>query len=123
MCEMLTRWGELFHNIIYEYQVIMLYTLNILQFYLSVVCMCTQSLQSCPALCIPMDYSPLAPLSKRLSRQEYWSTLLRPPPGDLLNPGIEPRHLLCLLQCKQILYPLSCLGATHQLYLNKNENK
>ena len=25
------------------------------------------------------------------SRQEYWSGLPRPPPGDLPNPGIEPR--------------------------------
>ena len=25
------------------------------------------------------------------SRQEYWSGLPCPPPGDLLNPGIEPR--------------------------------
>ena len=24
------------------------------------------------------------------SRQEYWSGLPFPPPGDLLNPGIEP---------------------------------
>ena len=24
------------------------------------------------------------------SRQEYWSGLLCPPPGDLSNPGIEP---------------------------------
>ena len=24
------------------------------------------------------------------SRQEYWSGLLFPPPGDLYNPGIEP---------------------------------
>ena len=24
------------------------------------------------------------------SRQEYWSGLPCPPPGDLLNPGIEP---------------------------------
>ena len=23
-------------------------------------------------------------------RQEYWKELLFPPPGDLLNPGIEP---------------------------------
>ena len=34
-----------------------------------------------------------APLSMGLSRQEYWSGLLCPPPGDLLNPGIEPRSL------------------------------
>ena len=25
-----------------------------------------------------------------LSRQEYWSGLPFPPPGDLLDPGIEP---------------------------------
>ena len=32
-----------------------------------------------------------APLSMRFSRQEYWSGLPRPPPGDLPNPGIKPR--------------------------------
>ena len=31
-----------------------------------------------------------APLSIELSRQEYWSGLLFPFPGDLLNPEIEP---------------------------------
>ena len=31
-----------------------------------------------------------APLSKELSRQEYWSGLPFPSPGDLLNPGTEP---------------------------------
>ena len=30
-----------------------------------------------------------APLSMGFSRQEYWSGLLCPPPGDLPNPGIE----------------------------------
>ena len=29
-----------------------------------------------------------APLSMGFSRQEYWSGLLFPPPGDLPNPGI-----------------------------------
>ena len=28
------------------------------------------------------------------SRQEYWSGLLRPPPGDLANSGIEPTSLM-----------------------------
>ena len=32
-----------------------------------------------------------APLSMGFSRQEYWSGLPRPPPGDLLDPGIKPR--------------------------------
>ena len=31
-----------------------------------------------------------APLSLGFSRQEYWSGLPCPPPGDLPNPGIEP---------------------------------
>ena len=32
----------------------------------------------------------LAPLSMGFSRQEYWSGLPFPSPGDLPNPGIEP---------------------------------
>ena len=36
-----------------------------------------------------------APLSMGFSRQEYWSALPCPPPGDLPNPGIEPRSLMC----------------------------
>ena len=31
-----------------------------------------------------------APLSMGFFRQEYWSGLLFPTPGDLLNPGIKP---------------------------------
>ena len=34
-----------------------------------------------------------APLSVGFSRQEYWSGLSCPPPGDLPNPGIEPTSL------------------------------
>ena len=33
-----------------------------------------------------------APLSMEFSRQEYWSGLPFPSPGDLPNPGIEPRY-------------------------------
>ena len=32
-----------------------------------------------------------APLSMEFSRQEYWNGLLFPSPGDLPDPGIEPR--------------------------------
>ena len=31
-----------------------------------------------------------APLSMEFSRQEYWSGLPFPSPGDLPNPGMEP---------------------------------
>ena len=38
-----------------------------------------------------MDYTAhQAPLSMGLSRQEYWSGLAFPSPGNLLDPGIEP---------------------------------
>ena len=36
-----------------------------------------------------------APLSMEFSRQEYWSGLPFPPPGDLSNPAIEPESLAC----------------------------
>ena len=38
---------------------------------------------------IPQTVAHQAPLSMGFSRQEYWSTLPFPPPGDLLDPGIE----------------------------------
>ena len=34
-----------------------------------------------------------APLSMEFSRQDYWSGLLFPPPGDPPYPGIEPASL------------------------------
>ena len=37
-----------------------------------------------------------APLSLGFSRQEYWSGLPGPPPGDLPDPGMEPVSLMSL---------------------------
>ena len=42
--------------------------------------------KSCPILATPWT---VVPLSMGFPRQEYWSGLLFPPPGDLPNPGIE----------------------------------
>ena len=56
-------------------------------------CMHAKALQSCPTLCDPMNCSRQAPLLMGFSRQEYWSGLPCPPPGDLPNPGIEPASL------------------------------
>ena len=44
--------------------------------------------QSCPTLCNPMDCSTPGS-SMRFTRQEYWSGLPLPSPGDLPNPGIS----------------------------------
>ena len=51
--------------------------------------------QSCPALCSPRDYIACqVPLSMEFSRQEYWSEVSFPSPGDLLDPGnvCQPRE-------------------------------
>ena len=47
-----------------------------------------------------------ATLSMGLSRQEYWSGLPCPPPGDLPDPGIEPKSLKSLALVGRFL-PLS----------------
>ena len=39
----------------------------------------------------PMDCNLPGSLSVEFSRPEYWSRLPFPSPGDLPNPGIEPR--------------------------------
>ena len=46
--------------------------------------------KSCPTLCDPWTITHQASLSMEFSRQEYWSGLPCPPPGDLPDPGIEP---------------------------------
>ena len=51
--------------------------------------MCVLIAHLCPNLCDPMDYNPSGS-SMKFSRQEYWSELPFPPPGDLPDPGIEP---------------------------------
>ena len=50
-----------------------------------------QSLSHVQFFVTPWTVACKAPLSKGFSRQEYWSGLPCPPPGDLPNPGTEPR--------------------------------
>ena len=45
---------------------------------------------SCPTLCDLMDCSPPGSSVVEFSRQEYWSGLPFPSPGDLPHPGIKP---------------------------------
>ena len=48
--------------------------------------------QLCPTLCDPMASSlHQAPPSMGFSRQEYWSGLSFPSPGNLPDSGIKPR--------------------------------
>ena len=59
-----------------------------------------------------------ASLSMGFSRQEYWSGLPFPSPGDLPNPGIEPRSPT--LQANAL--PSELPGKPHGLYTTLNPN-
>ena len=59
---------------------------------------------NCVRLCaIPWTVAHQAPLPMGFSRQEYWSGLPSPPPGDLPDPGIE--HPVSSVSCigRQVL--------------------
>ena len=60
--------------------------------------------QSCLTLVTLWTGAHEAPLSIGFSRQEYWSRLPFPSPGDLPDPGIEPRSPL--LQADSLLTEL-----------------
>ena len=75
-------------------------------------CVRTKSLQSCPTLETAWTVVHQAPLSTVLFRQEYWSGLPCPPPGDLPNPGIEPAS--SALQADSL--PLSHRGSPQGRY-------
>ena len=55
---------------------------------------CATSLRSCLTLATLWTVACQGPLSMGFSRQEYWSGLPCPPPGNLPNPGIEPTSLM-----------------------------
>ena len=51
--------------------------------------------QLCLTLCDTLwTVAHQVPLSMEFSRQEYWNELPFPNPGDLPDPGIEPRSLV-----------------------------
>ena len=63
--------------------------------YTSEECVCILSLfSSVQPSVTPWTVACQAPLPLGFSRQEYWSGLPCPPPGDLPNPGIQPMSLM-----------------------------
>ena len=67
----------------------------------------------CLTLCDTMDCRRQAPLSMGFARQEYWSELLCPPPGNLPDPGSN----LCLLRWQVDSLPMSHLEALPDTWL------
>ena len=68
----------------------------------------------------PWTVAHRAPLSMGFFRQEYWSGLPFPPPGDLPNPGIKP-HLLRLLLWQVGSLPLEPPGNYTPILKNKKQ--
>ena len=54
------------------------------------VCSCVRALRCVQLFATPLMITHQAPLSMEFFRQEYWSGLPFPPPGDLPKAGIEP---------------------------------
>ena len=68
-----------------------------------------QSLSHVQLFATPWTVAYQAPLSMGFSRQEYWTGLPFPSPGDLPDPGIKP-HLLHLLLSQAGSLPLAPPG-------------
>ena len=73
--------------------------------------MCVCVLSHVRLFCNPVDYSPPASSVHRVSRQESWSGLPFPPPGDLPDSGIEPASPA--LQADSL--PLNHLGSPQRV--------
>ena len=58
------------------------------------VSVCAQSLSHIQLLATPLPTVPQAALSMEFSRQEYWSGLPFPTPGNLPDPGIKTQSLV-----------------------------
>ena len=65
------------------------------------VCVHAKSLQSCLTLCYPMDFCSPGSSVHEILRQEYWSGLPCPPPGDLPDPEIELVSLMSLALARE----------------------
>ena len=58
--------------------------------YISSACVHAKSLQLCTTLCDPWTVAHQAPLPVGFFRQEYWSGLPCPHPGDAPEAGLKP---------------------------------
>ena len=75
-------------------------------------CVCTQLLSHFQHFVMPWAVAHQVPLSMGFPRQEYWSRLPFPSPGDLPDPGIKPNPcLLCLLHWQAGFLSLRHLGS------------
>ena len=87
------------------------------------VCVCAHArAQSCSTHCDPMDCCLPGSSVHGFSRQEYWSGLPFPSPGDLPDPGIKATSLYIFCTGRQVLYhcatweaPLNSIDSTNTI--------
>ena len=79
------------------------------------MCVCDQSLSRVQLFVAPQSIAHQAPLSMGFSRQEYWSGLPCPSPGDLPDPGIKPSAVQSLSHVQLFASPWT---AAHQASLS-----
>ena len=77
--------------------------------------------QSCPTVCDPMDYTVHGILQARIL--EYWSGSSFPSPGDLPNPGMEPRSSALQANSLPAEPPEKTSGHSEEVQLEKSINK
>ena len=66
------------------------YDPHMYDFKIHIIYVCVQLFSGVQLFSTLLTVAHQAPLSMGLSRQEYWSGLPFPPPGDLPDPGIKP---------------------------------
>ena len=76
-------------------------------------CTCAKSPQVCLTLLDPMGCSLPGSPFVGFSRQEYWSELPCPPPGDLPNSGIEPESLPSPALASRFFFTTSAVWEAH----------
>ena len=75
--------------------------------------------KSCLTLSTPWTVAFQSPLPMGFLRQEYWSGVPFPSPGDLLDWEIEPS----VEHCRWILYQLSHQGSPNFMYIRSQKRK
>ena len=83
-----------------------------------------QSFSHVQLVVTPRAVAQQTPLSMGFSRQEYWSGLPCPPPGDLPDPGIKPMSLMSPALAGGFFTTRKPHSYKHFLpYLNEGQNR
>ena len=91
-------------------------------YYTICVKLCVPCCFSCAQLFVtPWTESCQAPLSMGFFRQEHWSGLPCPPPGDLPDPGVEPVGLVSCM-ASRFFTTGATWGTQAKLYRHDNEH-